>query len=236
MTPTTSSTELTEMAEGKALDDIPGELAAIERDKKLTRPVSEIPVTMQLIQNMSLLPSMPEHYRGKPQEILAATLMGREIGIGPVTSWNNIDLIEGTVSLRAKLMAALIERRGHIIIVEEQSDKRAALRCQRYHSQTNQLIDVGTIEYTIEDAERAGLLERKGKAWHQHPRAMLTNRALTLACRTVFADALMGFAYTAEEIGVSDEPDPIPEFLEIDELDAAQATVEVILDAEVVEV
>lgn len=203
-----------------------------EKQDKLAVSVTDIPITLKLIDRLAQLPSMPKHYQNKPQEILAATLMGREIGIGPVTSWNTIDIIEGTVSMRAKLMAALVFRAGHIIKVEEQTAEVARLSCWRWHPQSNQLIDVGTVEYTMEDAKRADL-EGKNN-WEGHPKAMLTNRALTLACRSVFSDALMGFAYTGEELGVS-PIEEIPELIQVDALDAAEATAAVMLDAEVVE-
>lgn len=200
--------------------------------RKMNTPLSEVPVTMQLLRSIQDLPSIPEHYRGKPKEMMTAIILGREIGVEPMTSINNIDLIEGTVSLRAKLVSALIHRRGHIIVVLEQSRTRAAFKCMRYHPQTNQLIDVGEVEYTLEDAEGAGLLSKKGKAWKQHPKAMLTNRCLTLAARTVFADALMGFAYTAEELGINEDYEPIPEEIEVT-VEEATAVVETVLDAEV---
>lgn len=204
-----------------------------DREAKLSKPVTEIPITMKLIDRFANLPSMPKHYQGKPQEILAATFMGREIGLGPVTSWNNIDIIEGTVSMRAKLMAALVLRAGHVMVINEQSPERAAFQCFRYHKQTNQLIDVGEVEYTKEDAITAGNESKDN--YEKHPRAMLSNRATTLACRTVFSDALMGFAYVGEELGVS-EVEEIPELLDSDAQEAAVAAgVEVMLDAEEVE-
>lgn len=204
------------------------------RAAKLATPVSEIPITMKLIDRLANLPSMPKHYQGKPQEILAATFMGREIGIGPVTSWNNIDIIEGSVSMRAKLMSALVLRAGHVIVIEEQTAEVARLKCLRYHKQTNQLLDVGTVEYTKQDAETAGNDAKQN--YEQHPKAMLTNRALTLACRTVFSDALMGFAYVGEELGTS-EVEEIPEFGEVDvtDLEAAEANVSAVIEAEVVD-
>lgn len=200
---------------------------------KLSVPVTEIPVTLKLIDRFANLPSMPKHYQGKPQEILAAVFMGREIGLGPVTSWNNIDIIEGTVSMRAKLVAALIYKKGHIVAIKEQTEKACVLECFRYHEQTNQLVPVGTVSYTMEDAARAG--SESKTAYEAHPKAMLTNRALTLAGRSVFADALMGFAYTGEELGVTSEVEEMPELIHVDDLEAAEATAAVILDAEVVE-
>lgn len=213
------------MSDEKALALTPEQEAEIE--KKMNTPIKDVPITMKLLESIANLPAIPDHYKGKPKEMMAAVLMGREIGIGGMTAINNIDLIDGNVSLRAKLMSALIHQHGHIMIVEEQSTERAAFKCQRYHRQLNQLIDVGVIEYTWEDAEASG--KSSQGTYKKHRRAMLSNRALTLAARTVFADALAGFAYTIEELGINDEYEPIPPNLE-----EAQASVEVLLDAEVI--
>lgn len=207
-----------------------------EIDKKMNTPISDVPVTMKLLQSICNLPSIPEHYQGKPKEMMTAIILGREIGVQPMTSINNIDLIEGTVSLRAKLVSALIHRRGHVIVVIEQSDTRAAFKCMRYHPQTKTLINVGEIEFTIADAKMAGLLSKKGNTWEKYPKSMLTNRCLTLAARTVFADTLMGFAYTAEELGINEEYEAIPAELEMTEVTAEEghAVAEVLLEGEMV--
>lgn len=206
-------------------------------DKKMNTPLADVPVTMQLLMTIQNLPSIPEHYQGKPKEMMTAIILGREVGVQPMTSINNIDLIDGTVSLRAKLVSALIHRKGHVIVVLEQSATRAAFKCMRYHPQTKALIDVGVIEFTIQDAELAGLLSKKGNTWEKYPKSMLTNRCLTLAARTVFADALMGFAYTAEELGINEEYEAIPAELEMIEVTAEEghAVAEVLLDGEIVE-
>jgi len=198
----------------------------------MNRPLEDMPITMQTLISIQNLPAIPEHYRGKPKEMMAAALLGREINVGPMTSINMIDLIDGTVSLRAKLVSALILRDGHVLVVKEQTTERAAMQCFRWHRQSNQLIDVGLLEYTVEDATLAGDINKS--TYKKHGKAMLTNRLLTLIGRTVFSDCLTGFAYTAEEIGISDQVDDIPEaHLEISELDAAAVTAAVVLDGEV---
>lgn len=177
--------------------------------------VSDAPVTFKTMVMLAGLPSTPEAYQNNPAGMWAASLQGRELGIGPMTSINNIDVIDGTISMRAKLMSALIHRGGHIIKVTEQSTERAAFTCFRYHRQTNTLIEVGDLEYTLADAELAG--DVKKPTYKKHPKAMLTNRLLTLAGRTFYGDCLAGIGYTADEIGLSDEVDPIPIELEFDE-------------------
>jgi len=178
-------------------------------------PIDEAKVTYRTLVTLSTLPSTPEAYQGKPQEMLAACLQGRELGLGPLTSINNIDVIDGTISMRAKLMSALIHGQGHIIKTTAQTREVCELECYRYHSQTNQLIKVGTVTYDTDDAEAAG--DAKKPTYRKHAKAMLTNRAMTLAARTFYGDCLAGIGYTSWELGHDDEPDPIPVELELDE-------------------
>lgn len=204
-----------------------------ELARKMETPIGDMPITMNTIVKLSEMPSIPDHYKGKPQDMLAAALVGRELGVGPMTAINNIDLIDGTISMRAKLMSGLILRQGHIIKTLEQTATRCALECHRYHRQTNQLIEVGVVEYTMEDAEAAGDA-RKGP-YKKYPKAMLTNRALSLAARTFYGDVLGIGQYMSEEVGLSDDVDEIPADLLVDDSDAAEALVGAVLDAEVVE-
>jgi hypothetical protein len=173
---------------------------------------------------LSKLPSTPEHYQGKPREMWAATVQGRELGIGPLTAINNIDLIKGTISMRAKLMSALIHNNGHIIKTLEQTAEVCRLECWRYHAQTNQLIMVGVVTWDIDDATRAKKINES--TYKKHPKAMLTNRALTLAARTFYGDCLAGIGYTADEVEITEEVDPIPDGLVLDEDDPEEAHAE----------
>ena len=177
-----------------------------------------MPITYKTLQTLATSPTIPEAYRGKPNDMLAVGLQGREIGIGPITSINNMDMIDGTISMRAKLMSALIMGHGHIIKTLQQDREATRLECYRWHKQSGELINVGEVTYDLEDAE---LARSKGKAtYKQHPKSMLTNRALTLAARTFYGDVLAGIGYTAAELDPNLSEDDIPIELLKQELDA----------------
>lgn len=180
--------------------------------------ISDQPVTYNTLSEISKSPTVPEHYRGKPRDMLAVALQGREIGIGPLTSVNNMEVIDGTISMRAKLMSALIHGAGHIIKTLEQTPEIAKLECYRWHHQSRELIKVGVVEYTMDDAE---LAKDKGKGtYKKHPKAMLTNRAMTLAARTFYGDCLAGVGYIPAELDSAVDEDDIPVELLKEELDA----------------
>ncbi len=175
------------------------------------------------------MPSTPKHYQDNPRAMWAATEQGREIGIGPMTAINNIDIIKGSVSMRAKLISALIHKAHHIIKLKTQTNNKAVLDCFRYHAPTNTLIKVGSVQFTIEDADLAGLVS-KGGPWKKYPKAMLTNRALTMAGRLFYGDCLAGIGYVAEEIHVTDDGEDYQPDIEdyVDDADAAEAATEIL--------
>lgn len=63
---------------------------------------------------------------------------------------------------------------------------------------------LGTSEFTIEDARRAGLLDKDN--WKRYPRSMLFARALTAGARWYTPDLFDGPAYTPDEL---DEQPPL---------------------------
>lgn len=194
--------------------------------------VQDQPVTYQTLKFLSKSPTVPEHYRNRPRDMLAVALQGREIGVGPMTAVNNMEVIDGTISMRAKLYSALIHGAGHIIKILEQSGETAKLECYRYHPQLNELINVGIVEYTIDDATAAG--DAKKGTYKKHAKAMLTNRAMTLAGRTFYGDCLAGIGYTPAELDKSLTEDDIAVELVKEELDGIEVTDDTI-EAEIVE-
>lgn len=176
-----------------------------ETDKSLV-PLDEQPFTLRTLETLSKLPTVPERYFDKPMEMWAAVLQGRELGVGPMASINNIFLVGGSTSMHAKLMAGLVLEKGHVYAIQA-SDEMAVIKCQRYHSQLNEMFDVGTFSFSIEDAERASLTTEDKEAWTKYPQMMLTNRALSWAARMVYADCIVGVGHTPDEVNIVETVD-----------------------------
>ena len=137
---------------------------------------------------------LPQQYRNNPANVLIAFEHAAQLGIGNTEAMYQINVINGTPSLSAQMMRALVLRAGHRLHVVETTETKAVLKCARRDYPD----DVSLFEYSIEDAQRAGLA---GSAtWKKNPKAMLLARVSTLACRTMFADCLAGFAYDADEV------------------------------------
>lgn len=173
------------------------------KDKSLV-PISEMPVTMRTFETLASLPTTPERYRNKPMDMWAAALQGRELGMGPISSINNIFLVNGQTSMYAKAMAANIFSRGHIYKLKA-GDELAEITCYRYQPQLNELIEVGQLMFSMEDAIRAGLPKQNKRNWDKYPQMMLANRVLSWATRMFYADCLVGVGYTPEEIDLRDD-------------------------------
>jgi hypothetical protein len=142
---------------------------------------------------------VPDAFRNRPAETLAAVLYGRELGVGPMQALQQINVIKGKPSASPELMRALVRRRGHSISVIENGDENCVLEGVR--------ADDGTVErstFTMDDAHRANLAN--GGAWKTYPKAMLLARATSQLCRSLFADVISGISYTPEELQSIDEP------------------------------
>jgi hypothetical protein len=138
---------------------------------------------------------VPAHFYRQPNKILAAMLYGRDLGITPTNALQHIIVIEGKATADAQLMGMLVRRGGHRL-EDKTSAEASTVTITRGDDGTTH-----TFTFTMADARRAGLV-RQGSAWEKYPQAMLFARALTGCARKGAQDALMGVAYTPEELGV----------------------------------
>lgn len=167
----------------------------------VTTDPPDLALTWKLSQRLCKTEFVPRSLQGRPEAVMAAILTGAELGIGPMQSLRSIDVIQGKPTLNAELMRALVLRAGHRIDFIEHSEIRCTLTGVRGDSG-----DSATVEWSMDDATRAGLL-KKGGGWLTYPRAMLVARATSELCRLLFPDVVLGAGYIAEELG---GPDPEP--------------------------
>lgn len=152
-----------------------------------------------------------------PQACMVKMLYGREMGLPPMTSLYEIDLIEGTGSLPARIMIALVRRRGLGEITPiENTHEKATIKVTSARFPDKEW----EFTFSLEDAKRAELLGRK--VWIKYPKDMLHNRVVSQACRIVFPEIFTGIAYTSEELGSDDYP--IEDAEDIEFVDTAQTT------------
>lgn len=124
-------------------------------------------------------------------------LRGQELGIGAVTSLEQIHVIQGKTALSAGLIGSLIKssNRYNYTITQHTDDVCEVVFME--HSK-----EIGRSKFTLADAEKAGLSKRD--MWKQYPRNMLFARALSNGARWHCPDAFGGAVYTPEELQAID--------------------------------
>ncbi|WP_103348971.1 recombinase RecT [Amycolatopsis sp. CA-128772] len=135
---------------------------------------------------------VPKGLRGNGPAVAAAMLYGRELGMGPLRSLRSVVMIEGTPTLKAEHMRAMVLAAGHSIEWRENTRARCILAGRRRGEKSPTVV-----EWTLQDARDMGLARRPN--WARMPRQMLAARATGELCRMIFADVIGG-AYTEEEV------------------------------------
>lgn len=136
---------------------------------------------------------VPPHFRQKPEECAAAILYGDTIGMDAVTSLQQIHVINGKPGLYARAMVAVVLSHGHKIWTEEAGPTKVVVCGQRKGED-----HVERSEWTVERARKAGYTSNK--KYDTSPEEMLYARSSGDVARRVAPDALLGMAYSVEEL------------------------------------
>lgn len=142
---------------------------------------------------------VPQSYQGKPEEAAAAIVTGLGMGLDPLASLRSMDVIQGTPAFRALTIRAIVQAHGHEIWVEESTSHRAIVKGRRKGSDK-----VETSVWDMDRARALGLLNKPN--WKNQGGTMLVARATSECGRLVAADALLGMAYSIEELEDGVEP------------------------------
>ena len=145
---------------------------------------------------------------------------GLERGLGPLGGLQFCTIIEGTLSWNAKGASALIrnspvcKRGSYSVWVEGKGKKRRGVAVAHRVGYA----EAFRSEFSMEDAERAGLTTRKN--WIKYPDRQLQARAIGFLATDGFSDVLGGFPIEGEAadydgpINVIPEPEPAPPITE----------------------
>ena len=136
---------------------------------------------------------VPQHFRGNEQAATAAILYGAEAGLSPLQALQGIYVISGRPAMYARTMLAITLSAGHEVWTEDSTDSRVIV-CGRRRGSSQ----VERVVWTLDRAKRAGYT--KNAKYNSDPQAMLKARADSDICRRIAPDALLGMAYSAEEL------------------------------------
>ena len=155
--------------------------------------VEEASAVHRIAQALSTTSFVPKPYQGRPDEITAAILMGRELDIPPMAALQMFNLIQGRPTLSANAMRGLAMSHGVEFRIDEQTDTRVVMSARPPGVEK-----WTTVTWTIERAKRMGLTEKEN--WKKMPQDMLTARCTSQLCRLVAANVLIGLPYSSEEM------------------------------------
>ncbi len=136
---------------------------------------------------------IPQAFRNRPADVLVAIEYGDALGLRPVVAMAEINVINGTPSLSASLMASLARAAGHKVRVT--GDAKSA-RCEIVRADDPDFTHVAVWD---EAKARAAQLWGKGH-WAKDAGTMLKWRAISEAVRFACPEVLAGIRYTPEEV------------------------------------
>lgn len=116
---------------------------------------------------------------------------GHELGVPPMMSLKNINIISGQLACNGQLMLTLAMRKGVTYEVLEETTKGCKITFKRPGQK-----DI-TVEFNESDAREAGLLGKDN--WKKYPKDMYFWRTVAKGVRRIAPDAVFGL-YTADEI------------------------------------
>lgn len=122
-------------------------------------------------------------------------LAGRELGLSAFQSMSGIYLVNGKLALQANVMSSLIKRsKKYDYTVDEHTSEICKITF--YDTSKNDGELLGTSEFTIKDAARAGIVNNTN--WKNWPKNMLFARALSNGARWYCPDVICGWHSTEE--------------------------------------
>lgn len=146
---------------------------------------------------MSKSDLVPKDFKDKPGNILVAIQKGLEIGLSPMAALESIAVINGRASLWGDALLGLVQVSPQYEWHNEAESvptKGVCIVKRKGH-------EPHRVEFSIEDAKRAGLLGKSGP-WQQYTARMLTLRARAFALRDKFADVLKGLSMAEEALDI----------------------------------
>ena len=159
----------------------------------ITTYEAPLPERMQYAKALSASGLIPQAYRGQPANVLVAIEYGHALGIAPIVALSEINVIQGTPSLSASLMAALARQAGHKVRVTSTAESATCTIIRADDSDYEH-----TATWDKAKAQAAGLW---GKGhWAKDPATMLRWRAISECVRFACSEVLGGIRYTPEEV------------------------------------
>lgn len=148
---------------------------------------------------------IPRALQRQPADVLVVLLKGQDLGLSPMQSISGINVIDGKAEVGAQMMIARIMQSGlceYFEPVFEESDHTRATYVTKRRGGRREIKFV----YTVEQADRAGLLKKGRDAaavarspWNTQRETMLRRRCGSMLAREVYPDICAGL-YDHDEL------------------------------------
>lgn len=129
------------------------------------------------------------------QNAMAKILIGADLGLTPTQALMNIDVVEGNARVRSNQLAAWVRKHPDYDYKVVEHDAQHCAIDFTYKGES-----AGRSEYTIADADLAGLVkkDKPRSAWMAHPKSMLFARAMSNGVKWYAPDLTGGIAVYTE--------------------------------------
>jgi hypothetical protein len=169
---------------------------------------ANIDEAMRLAETLARSSMVPKNYQGKPEDILVATIWGKEIGLATMQALQNISVINGKPSVYGDAAMALVQASPVCEDVEEFFENEGSPNPVAVCIASRKGRKPVTVKFSVEDAKRAGLWGKQGP-WSAYPKRMMQMRARGFALRDAFPDVLKGMITAEEAQDYPDETKPV---------------------------
>jgi hypothetical protein len=167
--------------------------------RRQIRAFGELMQVAKVLSNSQMIPTC---YQGQPGDIVAALMLGDELGIPSITMLSNSYPVNNKIAFFTDMLMGIIKAhptyRGFKVI-EETAE---AFEGEAYRALIGGGVETIKMRFTKEDAVRAGLWNSKD-VWRKYPQRMLKHRACSYIARTGWPDVLAG-VYTYDELDMDD--------------------------------
>lgn len=160
-----------------------------------TTAADDLATQMRFAESVAGASMLPQAYRGKPADVLLAVGLGSSMGLSPAESLYRIDVIQGTPTASAELIASNVRKAGHKLRVEV-DEQNTRVTATVIRADDPEFPHVVTRDMAW--AKKMGLATKDN--YQKQPLTMLQWRAVSGVARLACPEALYGVAYTADEI------------------------------------
>jgi hypothetical protein len=126
----------------------------------------------------------------------------------PPHAGSEVHIINGNLATSAQLKRAQAFTQGYHVVPTEQTPQACTVEIID-RSTGKRLVATKPVTFTIEDAKRMGLLEKKGKTWHNNPAEMLFARASSRAITMYIPHVALG-VLAIEDVGEVVDGEVVP--------------------------